>query len=190
MKNLKISLLALIATVSFTSCSSDDDALVPVNEEEVITTITATFTPQGGGEAIILQSRDLDGDGPDAPVVTVSGDFTAGINYNGTVVFLNELANPTEDITEEIHEEGDEHQLFYQQNGLGTFAYADEDINGNPIGLQFTYEASATATSGNLTITLRHEPNKDAEGVSNGIITNAGGNTDATVTFTINVAQP
>lgn len=190
MKNLKISLLALVATLSFTSCSSDDDALVPVNEEEVITTVTATFTPQGGGTPVTLTSCDLDGDGPDAPILTVSGDFAVGTNYNGTVTFLNELANPAENITEEITEEGDEHQIFFQQNGLGTFTYADEDVNGNPIGLQFTYEAAQAETSGNLTITLRHEPNKNAEGVSNGIITNAGGSTDATVTFAVNVVQP
>ena len=189
MKNLKISLLALVAMVSFSSCSSDDDAPVPVNEEEVITTVTATFTPQGGGTAVILTSRDLDGDGPDAPVLSVSGDFTTGTMYNGNITFLNELVNPAEDITEEVQEEGEEHQVFFQQNGLGDIVYADEDANGNPIGLAFTFEASETETSGNLTITLRHEPNKTAEGVSNGDITNAGGSTDAIATFNVSVSQ-
>lgn len=187
MKNLKISVLAIIATVSFTSCSSDDDNLVPVNEEEVITTLTATFTPQGGGTAIVLQSQDLDGDGPDAPVITVSGDFAVGTTYTGTVTFLNELANPVDNITEEVLEEGDEHQIFFLQSNLGTFTYDDQDVNRNPIGLHFTYNASETATSGDLTIVLRHEPNKTAEGVSNGDITNAGGGTDASATFSINV---
>ena len=41
------------------------------------------------------------------------------------------------------------------------------------------------AASGNITIILRHEPVKDAEGVSDGDITNAGGETDISVTFPV-----
>lgn len=187
MKHLKISIAALTIFLSLAACSNDDDAPF-VNEEEVITTLTATFTPQtGGGNVVTLTSRDLDGDGPDAPVVTVSGDFTAGATYNGTVSLLNETVNPAENISEEVFEEGDEHQIFFQHSGLGDFTYADTDVDSKPIGLNFIYEAAATPTSGTLTITLRHEPNKSAEGVGNGDITNAGGSTDATASFTVSV---
>lgn len=189
MKQFRISVLAIAAMLSFASCSSDDDAPVPVNEEEVITTVTATFTPMAGGSTITLTSRDLDGDGPNAPVVTASGNFVAGITYHGSIVFLNELNNPAENITDEIEEEGDEHQIFYQQNGLGSFIYDDEDMNGNPVGLHFTYTAATTPITGNLTVTLRHEPNKAGEGVAAGSIANAGGSTDAEVTFAVTVAQ-
>ncbi len=187
MKNLRISALALITIITFSSCSDDDNTAAIVNEEEVITTITATFTPQGGGTAIVLSSRDLDGDGPDAPVVTVSGDFATGAVYNGKVTFLNELETPAGNISEEVFEEGHEHQIFFQQSGLGTFAYDDTDVNGKPIGLSFTYTAAAAPATGNLTVTLRHEPNKDAQGVAQGSITNAGGATDAEVTFGVTV---
>ena len=189
MKQFRISILAVAALVSFSSCSNDDDAPVPVNEEEVITTITATFTPMNGGTAITLTSRDLDGDGPNAPIVTASGNFVAGTTYHGAVTFLNELSNPAENITDEIHEEGDEHQIFYQQTDLGSFVYDDEDANGNPIGLHFTYTAANAPVNGNLTVTLRHEPNKTGEGVANGTITNAGGSTDAEVTFAVTVTE-
>lgn len=184
MKNLRISALALITIITFSSCSSDDTATI-VNEEEVITTVTATFTPQGGGTPIVLTSRDLDGDGPNAPVVTVSGNFAVSTAYNGNVTFLNELSEPAGNITTEVEEEGHEHQIFFRQTGLGTFAYADTDANGNPIGLSFTYTAASAPTTGNLTLTLRHEPNKDAEGVAQGNITNAGGSTDAEVVFNV-----
>ena len=43
MKNSKLLSLLLIATLVFTSCDNDDPE--PVNEEEVITTLTATLTP-------------------------------------------------------------------------------------------------------------------------------------------------
>lgn len=185
MKQFKITVLALITIVSFASCSDDDSVAPPVNEEEVITTVTVTFTPMNGGTAVVLTSRDLDGDGPNAPVVTASGNLIAGITYDGRVTFLNELASPIEDITEEIDAEGDKHQIFYQQTGLGDFTYLDEDANGNPIGLHFIYTAPGITANGPLTVTLRHEPNKIAEGVAQGIITNAGGATDAEVTFNV-----
>ena len=182
MKKAKFPVL-LFATALLFSCS-DDDKPTPVNEEEVITTVTATFTATGE-DPVILSSRDLDGDGPQAPVVSVSGNFSAGTTYAGEITFLNELSNPPVDITEEVAAEGEEHQVFYQQNGLGAFTYTDEDTNGKPVGLEASFAASETPSSGTLTITLRHEPNKSAAGVANGQITNAGGNTDAEVSFSV-----
>ena len=73
MKTIKLLSILFIASILFTSCDNDDPE--PVNEEEVITTMTATLTPVGGGGTIILKTQDLDGDGPDAPVVTVSGSL-------------------------------------------------------------------------------------------------------------------
>lgn len=177
------------APLFLTSCSNDDTPAY-VNEDEVITTVTATFTPASGGTAITLRSRDMDGDGPTAPVVTVSGPFTAGVSYNGRVTFTNELTSPATNITDEIEEEGTQHQLFFRQSGLGTFIYADTDDNGRPVGLHFNYTATNAAATGNLTITLRHQPDKGATGVSGGDITNAGGSTDAEVQFPVTVTMP
>ena len=67
MRNLKIVGLFCLSLLVFAACS-DDDTPDPVNEEEVITTMTVTLTPVGGGTAITLRSQDLDGDGPNAPV--------------------------------------------------------------------------------------------------------------------------
>ena len=181
--NLKFLALFLSTALVFTSCSNDD---APVNEEEVITTVIVTLT--SGGETITLTSKDLDGDGPNAPEVTVSGNLIANTVYTGSTRFLNELEDPAEEITDEVEEEGDEHQVFYQLlSSLGTVTYTDTDVNGNPIGLSFTLTTGSTAGTGNLTVTLRHEPNKTASGVASGDITNAGGSTDAQVTFPLQV---
>lgn len=177
--------LFLISTlVLVVSCNNDDDAIVPVNEEEVITTVITRLT--GGGQIITMQSRDLDGDGPNAPVVTVSGNLTANTTYTGTVEFLNELVTPADDITVEVEEEGVDHQLFFQPTptSIGTFTYTDTDANGNPIGLQFSL-LTGNAGSGNILVTLRHEPNKSASGVAAGNIANAGGSTDAEISFPV-----
>lgn len=186
MKNVRTLALALITITAFSSCSSDDNT-GPVNEEEVITTVMATFTPVGGGTQVNLTWRDLDGDGPDAPLVSVSGSFEAGTTYEGAMHFMNELENPAVDITPEIEEEGTDHQIFFQHSGIGAFAYTDEDAHGKPVGLSFTYTAANAPVIGGLTITLRHLPNKSAEGVAGGDINNAGGSTDAQVNFSVTV---
>lgn len=180
MKKFNAFILTVMVSLFFTACSNDDK---PVNEEEVITTVIATFV--GGGQTITLTSRDLDGDGPNPPVITVSGPFTNGVTYTGSLTFLNELESPVEDVTLEIEEEGDEHQVFFQiTNNLGIFTYTDVDVNGKPIGLNFTFTTQNTGT-GQLTITLKHEPNKNAPGVAEGNIANAGGETDAEVSFEV-----
>ncbi len=186
--NITIKLLMLIfANTLFFSCS-DDDEPEPVNEEEVITTMTVTLTPQGGGTAVTLRTRDLDGDGPNAPVVTVSGPLTSGLTYDGTIELLNEMETPAEDITEEVEEEDDEHQFFFIVGGSLDVDtdYSDQDGDGNPIGLSFTLTAGGAST-GNFTVVLRHEPDKDAAGVSDGDINNAGGETDISQDFPVEV---
>lgn len=187
-QSLKFLAMSAFAVV-ISSCSDDDNSTIqtPVNEEETITTITTTLV--NGAETITLTSRDLDGDGPNAPTITVSGNLKANTTYTGNVKFLNELVTPVDNLTEEIHEEGDEHQLFFQvPAALGIFTYTDADVNGKPIGLEFSY-ATGNAANGNLIVTLIHEPNKSADGVATGNITNAGGATDAQVVYPIVIVE-
>ncbi|MGV6829155.1 MAG: type 1 periplasmic binding fold superfamily protein [Flavobacteriales bacterium] len=183
MKTVKILSIVLFASLSFTSCKKDDNPN-PVNESEVITTMTVTLTPSGGGTAITLQSQDLDGDGPNAPVITVSGNLLTGTTYNGNIVMLNETVNPAENTTLEILDENTDHQFFYvPDNSLDiTTEYSNFDDNGNPLGTEFTLTAGA-ASSGSLTITLRHEPTKPNDGTLEG----AGGETDFTASFNVTV---
>ncbi|REH47394.1 hypothetical protein C7448_10615 [Tenacibaculum gallaicum] len=186
MKNIKLLAILFTSALAITSCSSDDDP-VPVNEEEVITTVTIKLTPQEGGDTVTLQSRDLDGDGPNDPIVT-GGTLSANTTYNGEITLLNELEDPAENITEEVAEEADEHQFFYSQTGVtSTFSYAgDNDTNGNPVGINFTV-ATGEAGSGNYVFILRHEPNKSAANVKDGDITNAGGETDVQVSLPVEI---
>ena len=111
MKNLKFLTIAFLSILSFNACSDDDDVLpTPINDEEVITTVNVTLTPMGGGTVVTLQKQDLDGDGPDAPTFSISGDLIAGTTYNGSIELLNETENPAEDITEEVEDESNDHQ--------------------------------------------------------------------------------
>ncbi|WP_430408907.1 type 1 periplasmic binding fold superfamily protein [Kordia sp.] len=185
MNKFKFSLLTATAILAllFTGCSSDDDAPLPVNEEEVITTLTVTLTPTGGGTAIVLQSRDLDGDGPDVPVITVSGNLAASTTYIGAVVLLNETETPAENITTEVEEEDDEHQFFFTAGASlnVTTANFNLDGNGNILGTTFNVTTGAAST-GSYTVTLRHEPTKPNTGLAD-----AGGETDISASFQVTV---
>ncbi|MFT4970369.1 MAG: hypothetical protein ACI9O4_002125, partial [Chitinophagales bacterium] len=122
----------------------------------------------------------------DAPIIS-GGILSANESYVGTLVLLNETENPADNISLEVEEEGDEHQFFFQSTLSDvSVAYNDQDVNGNPIGLSSTL-TTANVGTGSLTITLRHEPNKFASGVSNGALSNAGGETDIEVTFPFDV---
>ncbi len=176
--------LASLAVLAFViSSCNPDDPVVP-NEEELITTLIYTLTPTGGGAEVVLRFQDLDGDGGDAPIISTD-TMAANTTYTGEITLLNELVNPADSISNEVAEEDEEHQFFFLHdlNDM-TIDYADVDGNGNPIGLA-TDLVTINAETGQLTIILRHEPAKDAAGVSDGDITNAGGETDIEVTFDV-----
>src|SRR5687767_1799012 len=103
----------LFTGIAFLLASScEKDPVVP-NEEEQITTLIYRLEPVAGGAPSILLFRDLDGDGGSPPVIT--GDtLMAGTIYVGFIQLLNESVNPSEDITEEIENEMEDHQFFYE----------------------------------------------------------------------------
>ena len=171
--------------VIFTNCNDDD--LPMENEEELITTLTYTLTPMSGGTPIIMSFRDIDGDGGDPPIISTQR-LTSGVAYTGVLTLANESETPTEDITEEIEEEAEEHQFFFEIGGSidMDITYADQDADGNPIGLT-TELIAGDPGSGSLVITLRHEPDKSGMGVANGEIANAGGETDIEVSFFVTI---
>ena len=182
MKLLKYALLAI--PFLYFSCNDDDDTPEPINEEEVITTMTVTLVNMmDGTDVVTMQTQDLDGDGPNEPDVNVSGPISAGHTYTGSIVWLNEMEDPAENITEEIIEEQDEHQVFFSAAGVGIdFDYVDFDSNGHPVGTQFTLTAAEGPGSGSVTITLVHEPTKPNDGLDS-----AGGSIDIQTTFPVTV---
>ena len=137
---------------------------------EIISKIELTFTPDGGGDAIVVNFDDPDGDGG------VSGtsdplNLAAGTSYNLTVRFLNELESPTEDVTEEIKAEAEEHFVFIDGDGLATHAYADveSDYGENavgedlPVGISSTITTDAAGTGASFRLMLRHLPPMNGE---------------------------
>jgi hypothetical protein len=185
------------------ACGGDDDGGPDENEPEVITTVGLTFTPMGGGTPMTFEFDDPDGDGGDPPVIDpielAAGTFTVAVSFE------NRLEDPPEDITEEVADESDEHQVFFTGSGVDgpasdsagaplTHDYDDEDANGLPVGLENTM--TAAAGTGDLTVTLRHLPPINdvavkvsglAAQVRDGGFSSIGGSTDAQVTFAVTI---
>lgn len=175
---MKVFLAILSLGLLSLSCSDDDNPPI-IDEEEVITTMTIILSE--GTNSVTLQSRDLDGDGPSDPIITVSGNLLANTSYTGTISLLNETVTPAENITLEVAEEDDEHQFFFNVSGaLTSTAYADVDSDGNPLGLAFIL-TTGDAGNGELRVTLRHEPKKPNDGT----LVDAGGETDIAQSFNV-----
>jgi hypothetical protein len=176
-------LLSLFLVVFTFGCEDDDDPIIE-NEEEVITRVTWTLTPaDAANETVTFSFVDADGDGGNAPVVSTIGTLAANASYDGSVTFANE----DEQITPEIMEEDDEHQIFYVFAGGADLsaAYGDSDDDGNPIGLLTTVTTGAAST-GTAQVILRHEPAKGAAATI-GNPAAAGGETDVEVTFDVTI---
>ncbi len=185
--NWLVSLMtAMMVVLVMSGCDSDDPD--PVDEPELITTMNVTFTNTADASDVVTASfRDLDGEGGNDGVTT-NPTLSANATYTVTIEFLNESETPAEDITAEVREEDEEHQVFFiAAAGLNfTYAYGDQDADNNPIGLTGTATIGA-ASSGTLDVVLVHEPMKSAAGVSSGDITNAGGEEDIRVPFTVTI---
>ena len=93
---------------------------------------------------------------------------------------LNETVDPVEDISEEVKEEGAEHQFFFNSSAVfSELNYEDEDENGHPIGLEFSVKTKSS-TTGSFGITLKHLPKKPNSGIED-----AGGETDVAQNFDV-----
>jgi len=182
MKTSLFRLLPLLALpFLFTACDDDKDP-APVDENEVITTLTYTLTPVGGGTPVAVTFRDPDGDqGSQQPTI---GALTLAANtaYTGALTVLDETKTPVENTTEEIREKSDEHLFVYTVSpaGLLTIARTDKDKNNFEIGLATSLQTRTTAGTGTLNLVLRHQP-----GTKNGTAT--PGSSDVDVTFPVTV---
>ncbi len=189
-----IVILSLAAFV-FSSCG-DDDAPPIENMEEEITRITAVFTNRDDASDVITAIWfDEDGEGTIDPVVD---DVVLSTNteYHLELFLENTLADPVEDITNEVKEEASEHMFFFGFTD-GMFAdpagngnidgrndplnYLDADDNTLPLGLE-TVWTTGDATTGDLQIILKHQPDIKSE-----TSTSADGETDVDISFDVTI---
>ncbi|WPP53405.1 hypothetical protein [Catalinimonas niigatensis] len=178
MKWTSYAVCTLLACTSFLFVACEDDDPPPAeNEEEVITNVTLTFTPEGGGTPVTATWVDADGEGSNQPVLTEI-ELAANTTYLLDIDLLNAIdPDDIESITEEIREEADEHMLFFGwTDGLFTepagdgnidsradaVTYEDEDADGLPLGLETSW-TTGDAAQGTFQIILKHQPDEKSE---------------------------
>ncbi|MGS2762344.1 type 1 periplasmic binding fold superfamily protein [Sinomicrobium sp. M5D2P9] len=204
MKTIKLLAFLCTGALFFVSCSNDDDNPDPVNEEELITKVAITLEAQGVETVTMEYSNESglghdhddegeEGDDHDHDELegVVSGPLKPNTTYIGSIVLLNESVSPAENVTEEIEEEADEHQFFYQAIGELDIEtdYLDKESDylstdsSNPVGLKFTL-TTGTEGHGDLRVVLRHQPKKPNTGLED-----AGGETDMDISFHVHIEE-
>ena len=178
----------LFFAVFFAACDSTEPDIEGPGEEEQITTVVLTFDA-GGGSSFEARWSDPDGDGGAAPTVE---DITVqtGVTYTVNVQFLDESdPSDVEDITVEVSDEAEEHQVFTTAEGAWagetTIVVTDRDGNGLPLGLEATLVTTAVGgTSGSLQVVLSHYDDVPKDGVTR------SPETDVEVSFPVTVTAP
>ena len=184
-RTVRAAVSASALAVALGACG--DSSTAPGGEQELITRVTLTLTPQAGGAPLVSFIDDPDGNGPQAPSAQ-SGALTlrTGATYLGTVKFENRLVTPPEDITEEVEEEANEHRVYYTVSGAGvTVTTLDTDPAGRPLGLSYRIVAGSTAGSGALRVVLCHYDDRPKVATS----TTCQGDTDIDVVFAYTITN-
>ena len=166
--------LFIAACVAFQGCDSED----PQKEDvpELITRVTLTFTPVGGGTATVVTATDPDGLGLLPLEVDETIQLAKNTSYSLAISLINQLADPSApeyNVTEEVSEEGAERMFFFSwtenvfsnpagngniDNRNDLVNYDDEDDNGFPLGLATSWTTTDVSASGSLRVVLKHQP--------------------------------
>ena len=161
---LSILLVVLFSMFVLTSCGPDE----PGDGEEEITTVKLTFDNGVGTISWMV--------GDAKPSITLDANTT----YTVSAEFLNETdPNDVEDVTEEIKAEDDEHLVCYTIAGADFTVTRTDSDGALEVGLETSW-VTGSASTGSLTLELRHQP-----GVKDG--TCAPGDSDVEVEFDITI---
>jgi len=183
MKLLKSSLLLCFLSICLISCSDDNDIPEPVNQHEVISDVSLSFTDANGETSTYTYTdpRYREQDYTD-PVIQLD----TGKVYQVSVKFLDKT-DPAhvENITAEVIEEKDDHFVEYgftnvQLDLIRTDNAETTDSNGVQIGIH-TQWTPVEVGQGQVQVTLIHQP--ESKDTSNPTGDHIGGETDAQVRF-------
>lgn len=181
----KLFFLSTAVLLGLASCKENNVPDIE-NDEELITTMEVFLQPSGGITDARLLFRDTDGAGGEEATL-ITDTLFQNTTYQVEIFLYDETGEAIDTVSKEVLREGSSHQFFFQfepQMGIST-SYRDSDENGRPIGLQSQFAIPDTTGNTELTIILRHQPEKSARGVADGDITNAEGDSDIEVSWPI-----
>jgi hypothetical protein len=180
MKNNKLILLLSAAIITLHACKKDADLPKlpqPINEPEVITSLTLTFIDSANASNVITANFiDNDGDGGNQPSTFDTIKLKSNTTYFTSLSIFNSIMN--EEITSEIQEEANDHLFVFKPTGVD-LSVTITDIDNNtpplPIGIKSIWRAGNTG-NGAVQIILKHQP-----AIKDG--TEAPGDTDVDLKF-------
>ena len=192
--------IALFLFILVFSCSKDEDP-EPANEEEVISLVTLEVTKVGSSETITYNFEveghahddddDDDDDDHDGHGEHTEIELEPNSSYNVSMLIYNDTdPNNIENVTLEVIEEADEHQVYYAiTDELSGFSIAsasndNRDSDGNPLFLKTTWTTTGE-TSGDVVGYLIHEPTLKTGSTRNDF----GGATDFEIEFEVHVEE-
>jgi hypothetical protein len=192
-----LTLSSIASVVLFSGC--DNDEPTRENTPELITHVTLTFIPVGGGANVVVNANDPDGEGVQDLEIDGPINLSSGKTYSLSISMINGLVDagsPGHDLTSEIVAEADEHIIYFSwtnnvfsdPTGNGNIDnrgddvnYLDDDGSGLPLGV-FTSWTAGPVSSGSFRVLLKHQPEtKSATSAS------TDGETDLDITFPINI---
>ncbi|MDG1291466.1 MAG: hypothetical protein P8N91_03670 [Flavobacteriaceae bacterium] len=194
-------IIALFLFVLIFACSKDEDP-EPAHEEEIVTLVTLEVSKVGSSETIKYnfeveghdhddheEEEEEDDDHDDHDGEHTEIELEANSSYNVSMFIYNDTdPNNIKNITQEIIEEKDEHQVFYaitdELSGFSIEPASDDtvDSNGNSLYIKTTWTTTGE-TSGDVVGYLIHEPTQKT-GTTR---TDFGGATDFEIDFEVHV---
>lgn len=182
-------MFVLLFGAGFSACNllndpHDDDHH---DDHDLITTVRVQMAAQASSFMAEYVWEDLDGIGGDNPSRIDTIVVETGKTYTGMLTLANKAKTPSVDMTAEIREDADEHQVFYTLSAgvgsaPGTITVTDRDGRNLPLGLNFSWSVAqgGAGLPATLKITLYHYDEKSDK---NG--TDPGNETDLEVVFPV-----
>ncbi len=199
---LTISMLSLITMAcKKKNDPSPENPIAPNNDEtELITTIQLMLEDTVTHSLTTYQFSDVDGVGGNPAIYGGTNQSDSVIHllqnkvYSCRILLLDETKNPIDTISNEVINEAEDHQVFFNAlnpsgtppsvflpNSMLTIKYMDLDANNKPLGLNTIWQTpSMPMNKSLLKVELKHQPQ-----IKDGTYT--PGNTDIQVEFKVQI---
>jgi len=154
---IRFTIALIVLVVGLQGCK--ESATSPQNvDHDGVTTVTLTLTNMATLSTQSYVWEDLDGVGGSAPnridTITVAADSV----YQGSLAFENRKASPPVNITIDVLNDRNNHQVFYAISGAtATITTTDLDGRNLPLGLKTNW-TSLKKSLGALAVSLSHYP--------------------------------
>jgi len=149
-------LLIIVTLIGFFGCKKTTTPSNE-NEHEAITKVSLLFF-ENGIATDTFSINDPDGDGGNLPLTIDTIYILKNKSYTCITKLYNSTQIPAKDVTQNIINQANAHELFYLHNTLVNITRTDKDNDGFTLGLNTIWQIPDTLQSGIVRIKLMHKP--------------------------------